>query len=83
VSIPQQSFGGSGAGPKMMCERLCVVSVGGVCRVEQYDLVRLGLSFSRLLMSLGLGYIRVVEPLLLGGLHRMQRHLADSGGLEA
>jgi hypothetical protein len=34
-------------------------------------------------MSLGLGYIRVVEPLLLGGLHRMQRHLADSGGLEA
>jgi hypothetical protein len=51
--------------------------------VEKYDMVRLGLSFSRLLMSLGSGYIRIVEPLYLGGLHRIQRHPADSGRLEA
>jgi hypothetical protein len=50
--------------------------------VEKYDMVRLGLSFSRLLMSLGPGYIRVVEPLYLGGLHRIQRHPAGSGGFE-
>jgi hypothetical protein len=34
-------------------------------------------------MSLGLGYIRVVESLYLGGLHSIQRHPAESGGLEA
>jgi hypothetical protein len=62
---------------------MCVMPVGGVCMVEKYDAVRLGLSFSRLLMSLGLDYIRVVEPLYLGGLHSFQRHPAESGGLEA
>jgi hypothetical protein len=51
--------------------------------VGTYEVVRLGLSFSRLPMSLGSGYIRVVEPLYLVGLHRIQRHPADSGGLEA
>jgi hypothetical protein len=51
--------------------------------VEKHDMVRHGLLFSRMLMSLGPGYVRVVEPLCLGGLHRMQSHPADSGGLEA
>jgi len=51
--------------------------------VEKYAVVRLGPSFLRLLMSLRLGYRRVVEPLYLGGLYSVQWHPAESGGLEA